>query len=186
MFRRQWRSTYGDSRDMGVTIKCFACLACVDVAVARGLNCQVNCHVVKLEVCMLLPECSERQFVCRLDPQDRESVWNLNIVEDILKCKMDPLQFPGRLFFGARNRGMQLMAFLTFVESVLPRGRLRKRRRCRRKERSAAALELSPSNKPRSRNPGDIGKRLSCEAEGVDHTRVHGNENQSTVARCLK
>ena len=66
--RRQWRSTDSDGWDVGATIKCFACLACVDVAVVRGLNYQVNCHVVKLEVCMLRREGSKRQFFYRLDP----------------------------------------------------------------------------------------------------------------------
>lgn len=108
---------------VGATIKCFACLACVDVAVVRGLNNQVNCHVVKLEGCMLPPECSERQFVCRLDPQDGESVWNLNIVGDILKVQDGSTQPPGRLL-RTRNRRMQLLAFFNLWGIRSPQGKV--------------------------------------------------------------
>jgi len=169
--RRQWRSIDSDSRDAGATIKCFACLACVDVAVVRGLNCQVKCHVVKLEVCMLCRAYSERRFVCYLALYKGNNLWHLKISGDILKCKMDPLSVPGRHFQISKARDAAV-GVLTFGGSVLPRGRLRKRRRCRRKERSAAAWSFL-SYQPRS-NPGDIGKQLDCEANRLmklEHTR---------------
>lgn len=111
VFRRQSRSACSDSRVMGVTIRGFACLACVDVAVVRGSNCQVNCHVVKLEVCMLRRECSKRQFVCHLDLNDGDNVWHLGSVGDVLKCKMDPLQLPGRHFHISKARDAAVGVF---------------------------------------------------------------------------
>lgn len=52
---------------MGATNECSACFACVDVAVVRGLDCQVNCHVVELE------------FVCFSHNVQRDNltvIWN--------------------------------------------------------------------------------------------------------------
>lgn len=109
--RRQWRSIDSDSRDAGTTIKCFACLACVDVAVVRGLNCQVKCHVVKLEACMLRRECSRRRFVCYLALYKGKNEWHLKFVGDILKCKMDPLPVPGRHFQISKARDAAVGAF---------------------------------------------------------------------------
>jgi hypothetical protein len=52
-------STDSNGWDVGATVKCFACSACVDVAVVRGLNCQVNCHVVEPEFSYASPRMFE-------------------------------------------------------------------------------------------------------------------------------
>lgn len=60
---------------------------------------------------MLRRECSERQFVCHLGLFDRDNVWHLDVVGNILKCEMDPLQFPGRHFQISKARDAAVGVF---------------------------------------------------------------------------
>lgn len=128
--------------------------------------------MVKLEVCMLRRECSNRQFLCHLDLGEGDHVWHLGFVGNILKCKMDPLQFPGRHFQISKARDAAVGGFnlwgirssqgkVAEEASVPSEGAIRS---------GIGAFSLEPAT-----FQGDIGKQLDSEATGVDHTRVHGH-----------